>query len=56
MSNLDIQYQNDRATYVNEANHYNGRDGYHQSTNTMYNNGKAEYSYSPYSDSYRYYK
>lgn len=55
MSKFELQYSNERAAYINDANHFNGSNGYHQHTNTYYEGGRAKYSTNPYTDSYKYY-
>lgn len=56
MSTLEMQYSNDRAAYTNDANHYNGRNGYHQTTGTQYSNGRPQWQYNYSNDKYTYYK
>lgn len=56
MSNLEMQYSNERAAYINEANHYNGRNGYHQTTGNQYSNGSPVWNYNYSNDKYTYYK
>lgn len=52
MSNLEMNYSNERAYIANEANHYNGRDGYHEHTRTYYKDGKPVWSHSTANDRY----
>lgn len=55
MTTLETNYSNDRAAYVNDANHYNGNSGYHQHTGTMYRDSKPAWTYNSSNDYYNYY-
>lgn len=36
---LWTRYTDNRAAYINEANHFDGRNGHHQHTGNYYRNG-----------------
>ena len=55
MLDFEIRYSNERTAYINDANHFNGSNGYHQHTNTYYENKYPTRKDSPYTDSYKYY-
>ena len=52
MTNFERMYDNERTRYVNDANHFDGRNGYHQHTGNTYRNGNVVSTYSSANDRY----